>query len=168
MVLSFARVMLPDQVLLPPIRFSRAPVPLMPLPLRMIGLAIVRPLPRTCTAALLATTHGVRSGTQSGSSLDLDDALVDEGQPGVGAGVVGQHQCAGPRFGQYPRSRNDPPSKSVTAVLVTVRVLLVPFSTAVPENNSGLLPAKVTVLLLKVRAFVSRTPPAGARSEPSR
>ena len=56
MLLLLARVMAPDQVLLPPGRFSSAPPLLMPVPLRMIVFAIVRPLPSTCTAALLPVT----------------------------------------------------------------------------------------------------------------
>jgi hypothetical protein len=49
-------MMPPDQVLLPPIRFSRAPVPLTPVPLRMMDLAMLRPEPRIWTLAPLATT----------------------------------------------------------------------------------------------------------------
>src|SRR5262245_16921139 len=50
------RVTTPDQVLLAPARFCRAPLPLMPVPLRMIGSVTLRPEPSTCTAAPLATT----------------------------------------------------------------------------------------------------------------
>src|SRR5262249_61776602 len=58
MALALFRAMAPDQVLLPPDRFSRAPVPPTPVPLRTIDLAMLRPLPRIWTLAPLATTVG--------------------------------------------------------------------------------------------------------------
>src|SRR5262245_46028488 len=56
---ALCRIMAPDHVLLPPIRFSRAPAPPAPpapLPLRMIDLLMLSPLPSTWTPAPLATT----------------------------------------------------------------------------------------------------------------
>ena len=58
------------------------------------------------------------------------------------------------------------PSKLVIAVLLTVRVPLAPFRATLPLKSSGLLPPKVTLLLLKVTALEIRTPPVPAWSVP--